>query len=94
LIVPGKLGHLYEYDDRHLGVIVVPSKPRKNYWAFTRARLERLCFVTVQDGDCEGAAYFDPECAEQAKAAIKSCGSLTETAALVRSDRQASFVAS
>ena len=74
LIVPGKLGHLYEYDDQHLGAIVIPSIPRKQYWSVTRTRLVRLGFEVVQDGDCEGAAYFDPSNPEQAKAAIRAAG--------------------
>jgi len=74
LIAPGKLGHIYEYDDQHLAVMVVPSTPRRNYWGVTRAKLVRLGFVVVQDGDCEGAACFDPSNAEQAKAAIRAAG--------------------
>lgn len=74
LIALGKLGHIYEYDDQHLGVIVIPSTPRKQYWRVTRTRLVRLGFVVVQDGDREGAAYFDPSSPEQEKAAIRAAG--------------------
>jgi len=72
LIAPGKIGHIYEYDDHHLGVMVMPSTPRKNYWGVTRAKLLSLGCVVLQDGDFEGAAYFDPSNAEQSKAAIKA----------------------
>ena len=70
LIIPGKLGHIYEYDHHTLAVVVVPSSPRKNYWGITRKKLANLGFTIIQDGDCEGAAAFDPSKPEQVKVAI------------------------
>jgi hypothetical protein len=70
LIIPGRLGHIYQYDHHTLAVVVIPSTPRKNYWGITRKKLLNLGFTIVQDGDCEGAAVFDPSKPEQAKAAI------------------------
>ena len=32
LIIPGRLGHIYQYDHHTLAVVVIPSTPRKNYW--------------------------------------------------------------
>ena len=74
LIAPSKLGHIYGYDNNHLGVMVLPSKARRKYWRAIRKKLVSLEFVVVQDGDCEGAACFDPGNAEQAKAAISAAG--------------------
>jgi hypothetical protein len=74
LIIPGKLGHIYQYDHHSLGVVVVPRIPRRKYWGLTRRKLLALWFTVVQDGDGEGAAVFNPANAEQARAAIKAAG--------------------
>lgn len=73
-IIPGKFGQIYEYGDGRLAVMVIPKPPRKNYWGGTQNRLAKLGFVIVQNGDCEGAALFDPTNSNQAKAAIKAAG--------------------
>ena len=73
-IIPGKYGHIYKYDDHSLAIMVVPFTLRKNYWGITRNRLANLGFTIIQDGDCEGAAAFDPDKLEQAKAAIHVAG--------------------
>jgi hypothetical protein len=73
-IILGKVGHIYEYDDNHLGVIIMPNPPRKQYWGFTKRTLIALGCEVVQDGDGEGAATFDPSNSEQVKAAIKAAG--------------------
>lgn len=74
LIAPGKFGHVYQYDHHSLAVVVIPSITRKNYWGATRKRLAKLGFAITQDGDCEGAAIFDPNNREQAKDAIRAAG--------------------
>lgn len=71
-IIPGKMGHIYEYDDERLGVIVVPKLPRVQYWGFAKRALLPLGFEIVQDGDGEGAAAFDPSNSAQVKAAIRA----------------------
>jgi hypothetical protein len=71
-IILGRLGHIYEYGDRTLGVMVIPSPPRKNVWGFTRKKFLAVAMRIVQNGDCEGAAVFDPEGAEQAALAIRA----------------------
>jgi len=72
--IPGKDGQIYEHGEGRLAIMVIPSPPRKNYWGSVRNRLEKLGFVIVQNGDCEGAATFDPENPVQSKAAIKAAG--------------------
>jgi hypothetical protein len=74
LIVPGKLAHIYRYDEHSLGVLVMPLDVRARYWSTTRRRLASLGFRVTQNGDCEGAAIFDPSNPEQAQAAIKAAG--------------------
>lgn len=73
-IISGKYGHIYAYGNGQLAVIVIPNPPRKNYWGITRTKLEKRGFVLVQNGDCEGAALFDPANRGQANAAIKAAG--------------------
>jgi hypothetical protein len=74
LIIPGKFGNIYEFDNRSLAVMVIPVRVRKNYWAITRNKLVDLGLVMTQNGDCEGAAVFDSSNREQAKAAIQAAG--------------------
>lgn len=70
-IIPGRVGHIYEYDDDLLGVMVMPDPPRVQYWGFARRNLKAVGCTVVQNGDGEGAATFDPENKQQAKLAIK-----------------------
>jgi len=76
LFIPGKLGHIYQYDADHLAVLVMPASFRRHYWGVTRGRLAKQGFTIVQDGDCEGAALFAPCDSEQARAAIRAAGIL------------------
>ena len=73
-IIPGKLGHIYQYDENRLGVMVMPANSRVRYWSATRRRLANLGFSIVQNGDCEGAAVFSPSDHEQTRAAIRTAG--------------------
>ena len=74
VIIPGKLGHIYEYDvdENVFGVIIMPNPPRKLHWGFTKRTLLEYGFTIVQDGDGEGAAIFDPDNETQAKLAIRA----------------------
>lgn len=71
-IIPGRFGHIYEYDDERLGVIVIPKPFQAKYWGFAKRVLLPLNFELVQDGDGEGAATFDPDNSAQVDAAIKA----------------------
>lgn len=73
-IIPGKCGHLFEYDDDLLGVMVMPNLPRRNYWGYVRASLIQAGFQLVQDGDGEGSATFNPADPKQVKLAIRAAG--------------------
>jgi len=73
-IIPGRHGHIYQYDDNLLGVMVMPDPPRKRYWGCARTALLKAGFTLVQDGDGEGAAIFDPENPNQARPAIRVAG--------------------
>lgn len=73
-IIPGRFGHLYEYSDELLGVIVIPNPPRMRYWGVTRLSLLSAGLRIVQDGDREGTATFDPHNLDQVKAAIRAAG--------------------
>lgn len=73
-VIPGKLGHIYEYGPNRLGVMIMPDPPRRKYWGCVRSSLLKAGLVVVQNGDGEGAATFDPTDPVQAKAAIKAAG--------------------
>ena len=73
-IIPGKVGHIYEYDEDVFGVMIMPKRPRRSYWGFTKRALLAQGFSVVQDGDGEGAATFDPRNSAQVKAAISAAG--------------------
>ena len=73
-IIPGRLGHIYEYNEYLLGVIVTPDPPRRRYWGCSRAILVGAGLTIVQDGDGEGAATFDPTDPHQSKAATRAAG--------------------
>lgn len=71
-IIPGKVGHVFEWDDGVFGVLIMPKPPRKQYWGFARRELLAAGFEIQQDGDGEGSATFDPSNPQQAKAAIRA----------------------
>jgi len=48
-IIPGKLGHIYQYDENRLGVMVMPNNSRVRYWNITRRRLANLGFSIAAD---------------------------------------------
>ena len=75
-IIPGKIGHIFEYDVL-LGVMVMPNPPRRNYWGYVRASLIEAGFQVVQDSDSEGAATFDPTNPKQIKLAVRVAGDST-----------------
>jgi len=73
-IIPGKDGHIFEYDDGVLGVVVMPETGTAYHWnAATKAFLATGMTVT-QDGDDEGIATFCPENGQAVKAAVKYAG--------------------
>jgi hypothetical protein len=73
-IIPGKRGHVYQYDGGLLGVMVMPDLAHSHYWGHVRTRLSQAGFIVVQDADSEGAATFDPKDAKQAELAIRAAG--------------------
>lgn len=73
-IIPGKYGHVYEYGEGQLGVLILPLPPQRKYWGRAKAKLLAAGFTVRQSGDGEGAATFDPADPEQAKLAIKVAG--------------------
>ena len=83
-IVPGKHGHIYEWntDGSVFGVMFMPPKTPREPWGkwcpkrwgnFKRAGLA-LGMTVVQNGDSEGCLSFDPNDKAQVKLAIKIAG--------------------
>lgn len=73
-IIPGKVGHIFEYDDELFGVMVMPDPPKRNFWGYTRASLIEAGFQVLQDGDGEGTAAFSAANPKQVKLAIRAAG--------------------
>jgi hypothetical protein len=73
-IIPGKVGHLFEYDEESFGVMIMPNPPRRQFWGFAKAKLIAGGFKVVQDGDGEGVATFDPTDPKQVKLAVRVAG--------------------
>jgi len=69
VIIPGRLGHVYELDEEQLAVLL--TLPSVRHWTFARARLIADGFAIVQNGDSEGCAAFCPSDVSQARAAIR-----------------------
>src|SRR5215472_15844937 len=78
-IIPGKkvqrtAGHIYEYSDDQLGVMIVMTDlkgPISHYWRYQLPLLRKLNMQIVQNGDGEGSATFNPQNPAQSKLAIK-----------------------
>jgi hypothetical protein len=82
VIIPGKHGHLYEFDDSCLGVMFMPPSTPDDPWGkwtpkqwgnFRRAGTE-MGMTVIQDGDSEGCLAFDPSDKKQAEHALKVAG--------------------
>ena len=72
LVIPGKLGHLYEHSSTELGLMIVSfGDPRPRLWNFIRDKCLATGMTLLQNGDAEGALSFDPNNWEQARLAIK-----------------------
>lgn len=63
-IVPGRRGHIYEYDPDAglLGVCLMfqPGMSGSRAYGFAKRRLEASGLTRTQDGDFEGCFAFDP----------------------------------
>lgn len=71
-IIPGKFGHIYQHDAETLGLMFMPTGPRR--WPRARRKLEAAGFTIWQDADHEGSALFDPTSKTQARLALKVVG--------------------
>ena len=71
-IIPGKLGHLYEYCSSSMGMLFLPpGEPRTRLWNTIRQKALAAGMVLRQDGDAEGALSFQAANPEQARLAIR-----------------------
>jgi hypothetical protein len=82
LIIPGKVGHIWEFDEDFLAVTLLNltkrkwggDKKRRREEGPRKGRKHECCRVGMEllrDGDCEGTLLFYPEDAEQVKVALK-----------------------
>lgn len=66
----GRRGEIYTYGPMSLGVTV--TGPNRLYWNKWRESFLSAGLRIVQNGDCEGAALFDPDNESQTKLALEA----------------------
>lgn len=73
LIIRGRHGFLYDYDDgQRLGLTISSEDGGAGRWNNRRRAGEVAGMECIQDGDAEGTLLFDPSDAKQARVAIKA----------------------
>jgi hypothetical protein len=77
-IIRGTKGHIYEYDETHLGVMVCPrrgDKPEETRaWPQHRFLFKKESMHIHQNGDFEGAALFEAGRNRQVRLALRAAG--------------------
>ena len=71
-IIPGKYGHLWEFDDNTLALTLLDLTPKK--WGNRRRACLGAGMEIHQDGEDEGTLLFDPADDDQLALAVKVCG--------------------
>jgi hypothetical protein len=75
LMIPAKLGHIYEHSDLLLGVVLSESPKYSRKKLLPRRRqLVKAGFKLHQAGDAESILLFDPQDVTKAKAVIRALG--------------------
>jgi len=74
LIVKGTRGHVFQYSDDRLAVMVQPKTENSRAWNKARKDFAAAGMTITQNGDAEGAATFDPKRPEQVNLAMKYAG--------------------
>jgi hypothetical protein len=82
VIIPGKIGQLYQHSENELGVLFMPaptpSEPwgqwKPKTWGNAKRKAIAAGMTLRQDGDSEGCLSFDPANKIQAKLAISIAG--------------------
>lgn len=77
-VIPGHLGHIYEWDQDLLAVMYLSDNGTAAKWNNARRACIAAGMTLLQDGDTEGSLSFDPTSHEQAKLAIKVAHIKTE----------------
>jgi hypothetical protein len=74
-VVKGRNGELYEYSDQELGVLIMPTSPRRvRFWGHACKKMLAAGMTLRQNGDHEGALSFDPHHSRAARLAVKMAG--------------------
>jgi hypothetical protein len=69
LILPGRIGHVYEHGAGKFGLYLSCATPRS--WSSAKRTLIAGGFTIRQNGDMEGTALFDPDNEQQARLALE-----------------------
>jgi hypothetical protein len=73
-VIRGKYGHIYEYDEGVLGILIMPRPSRRAYWSHCRKAMASAGATVRQNGDAEGAITFNPANPVLVRLAIKYAG--------------------
>ena len=74
VIIPGKLGHLFDHGDRQFGMVLedTSSGPSRARLLLSRRKAAlKTGFLPKQNGECESVLLFDPQDRKQANLAAK-----------------------
>jgi hypothetical protein len=75
LVVKGRNGEIYEYNDEELGVLIMPTSPRQvRFWGHACKKMLAAGMTLRQNGDHEGALSFGPNNPKAARLAMKLAG--------------------
>jgi hypothetical protein len=79
LTITGKRGNIYEYSEKELGVMFIPTlradqSPKARMWNALTLEAKAAGMVLRQSGDGEGAFSFDPSNETQCRLALKIAG--------------------
>jgi hypothetical protein len=72
-VIRGRSGksHVFEHGDGVLGVVIMPETGTPHRWTAARKGFTVAGITITQNGDCEGAAIFDPENPEHVRLACR-----------------------
>jgi hypothetical protein len=75
LIIPGRHGQLYDWEDgARLAVMVIGEHVTSRHWGNRRRACLMAGMDLIQDGDAEGTLRFDPTDRAAARTAIRAVG--------------------
>jgi hypothetical protein len=73
-IVRGQLGHIFEYGDGLLGILIMPGDGHPKWWFSAKKSCLTAGMKLHLNGDREGSLLFDPSNFQEARLALRWAG--------------------